>query len=146
MISSKPSTQHSPRSPLPLHLPPPVPWPDQLPFQETRCIVVASYYRVRCTLRCSPELSPWNDLRNPFMITLLTGCALQWVESLWNSNSPVTQIFDAFTTHFKELSGQADSELSVQDRLFRLCQGKSSVWDYFFQFHTLWASRGCHER
>ncbi len=79
------------------------------------------------------------------MITLLTGCALQWVESLWNSNSPVTQIFDAFTTHFKELSGQADSELSVQYRLFRLCQGKSSVWDYSFQFHTLWASRGWNE-
>lgn len=79
---------------------------------------------LQCSLyfEMQPGAFPTERSKIAFMITLLIGCALQWAESLWNSNSPVTQTFDAFTTHFKEVFGQADSELSVQDRLFRLSQ------------------------
>ncbi len=78
---------------------------------------------VLCSLKYSPTF-PTERSKITFMITLLTGRALQWAESLWNANSPVTRTFNAFTTHFKEVSGQAVSELSVQDRLFRLSQEK----------------------
>ncbi len=57
----------------------------------------------------------------------------------------MTQTFDDFTTHFKEVFGQAGSELSVQDCLFRLSQVRSSVWDYSVQFRTLAASSGWNE-
>ncbi len=86
-------------------------------------------------MRC--KAFPTERLKIAFMITLLTGRALQWVESLWNSDSPVTHTLDAFTTHLKEVFGQANSELSVQ--------GKSSVWNYSILFRTLAASSGWNE-
>lgn len=70
------------------------------------------------------------------MITLLTRRTLQWVESLWNANSPVTQTRAAFTNHFKKVFGQAVSELSVQDRLSRLRRGGSTVWENSIQFRN----------
>ncbi len=57
----------------------------------------------------------------------------------------MTHTLDAFTTHLKEVFGQANSELSVQDRLFRLNQAKSSVWNYSILFCTLAASSGWNE-
>ncbi len=92
-----------------------------------------------------PRAFPTERSKIAFMITLLTGRALQWAESRWNSDSPVTHTLDAFTTHVREVFGQANSELSVQDRLFRLSQGRSSVWNYYLQFRTLAASSGWNE-
>ncbi len=96
---------------------------------------MASSYNVRSILRC--RAFPTERSKIAFMITLLTGRALQLVESLWNSDSPVTHTLDAFTTHLKEVFGQANSELSVQ--------GKSSVWNYSILFRTLAASSGWNE-
>ncbi len=106
-----------------------------------------SGFILQCSLyfEMQPRAFPTERSKIAFMITLLTGRALQWAESLWNSDSPMTQTFDDFTTHFKEVFGQAGSELSVQDRLFRLSQGRSSVWDYSVQFRTLTASSGWNE-
>lgn len=50
----------------------------------------------------------------------------------------------AFTMHFKEVFGSIGS-ISVHDQLYRLCQGRSTVNDYAFQFHTLAAVNGWNE-
>lgn len=106
--------------------------------------VNCSGFILQCSLyfEMQPRAFPMERSKIAFMITLLSGRALQWAESLWNSDSPVTQTFDDFTTHFKEVFGQAGSELSVQDCLIRLSQVRSSVWDYSVQFRTLAASSG----
>ncbi len=98
-------------------------------------------------LQCSLyfEMQPRAFPMERSKIALLIGCILQWVESLWNSDSPVMHTLVAFTTHFREVFGQANSELSVQDRLFSLSQGKTSVWDYSIQFRTLAVSSGWNE-
>lgn len=50
----------------------------------------------------------------------------------------------AFVTHFKEIFGQTSSDLSVNNQLFWLRQGKSTVSDYTLQFRTLVATSGYH--
>lgn len=50
-----------------------------------------------------------------------------------------------FTAHFKEVLDQIASSLSVHDRLFRLRQGRSTVWEYAVQFCTLADSSGWNE-
>ena len=86
-----------------------------------------------------------DSARVAFIISLLSGRALQWAQSLWNSNSIAVKSTDRFIQHFKEVFGQAAADLSVHDQLFNLRQGKSSVSDYALQFRTLVASSGWNE-
>lgn len=80
-----------------------------------------------------------------FVISLLSGKALQWAQSLWNSNAQVTTSLTTFISHFKEAFGQTASELSVHDQLYNLHQGNQSLGSYTLQFLTLAASSGWKE-
>uniref|UniRef100_A0A671L3B2 DUF4939 domain-containing protein n=1 Tax=Sinocyclocheilus anshuiensis TaxID=1608454 RepID=A0A671L3B2_9TELE len=57
-------------------------------------------------LQCSLyfELQPHQFVNDrakiTFIMSLLSGGALQWAESLWNSYSPLTRSLDAFVDHF----------------------------------------------
>lgn len=86
-----------------------------------------------------------DSARVAFIISLLSGRALQWAQSLWNSDSPVLKSLSGFISHFKEVFGQAVSDLSVHDQLYNLRQGNSSVSTYALQFRTLAASCGWNE-
>ncbi|XP_058605717.1 uncharacterized protein LOC131523388 [Onychostoma macrolepis] len=83
--------------------------------------------------------------RVAFIISLLSGRALQWAQSLWQANASITTSLSAFIAHFKEVFGQTASELSVHDQLFNLRQGSSSVSVYALQFRTLAAASGWNE-
>lgn len=62
-----------------------------------------------------------------FIISLLSGRALQWAKTIWEQAGPVSQTLNAFLTQFKEVYDQTATFLSVHDQLFHLKQGKSSV-------------------
>lgn len=79
------------------------------------------------------------------MISLLSRCALQWAQSLWQSDAQATNSLSSFISHFKEVFRQTASVLSMHDQLFSLCQGDDSVSSYALQFHTLAASSGWNE-
>ncbi len=79
------------------------------------------------------------------MISLLTGKALLWARAIWNANSAITNSYDAFTNHFKEVFGSATGLLSVSDQLLQLRQGSSTTSDYTLQFRTLAATSGWNE-
>ena len=83
--------------------------------------------------------------RVAFVISLLSGRALQWAQSLWNSNSRLVTSLSAFIQHFKEVFGQVAADLTVHDQLYRLRQGGSSVSTYALQFRTLAAASGWNE-
>ncbi len=71
--------------------------------------VNCSGFILQCSLyfEMQPRAFPTERSKIAFMITLLTGRALQWAESLWNSDSPVTHTLDAFTNPLKgSLSGR----------------------------------------
>ncbi len=65
--------------------------------------VNCSGFILQCSLyfEMQPRAFPTERSKIAFMITLLTGRALQWAESLWNSDSPVTHTLDAFTNPLK---------------------------------------------
>ncbi len=80
-----------------------------------------------------------------FIISLLSGRALQWAQSLWQANASIITSLSAFIAHFKQVFGQTTSELSVHDQLFNLRQGSNSISVYALQFRTLAAASGWNE-
>ncbi len=67
-----------------------------------------------------------------FIISLLTGRALQWAEALWSSQSPRINSLEDFVEHFREVFSQPTTEVSVHDELFQLRQADSSIHEYTF--------------
>ncbi len=80
-----------------------------------------------------------------FIISLLSGRALQWAESIWNSRSPVVRSLNTFVDHFREVFGTSTSAISVHDELFRLRQAGTPIHDYTVRFRTLAAASGWNE-
>ncbi len=80
-----------------------------------------------------------------FIISLLSGRALQWAESIWNSRSPVVRSLNTFVDHFREVFGTSTSAISVHDELFRLRQAGMPIHDYTVRFRTLAAASGWNE-
>uniref|UniRef100_A0A673MIH0 DUF4939 domain-containing protein n=1 Tax=Sinocyclocheilus rhinocerous TaxID=307959 RepID=A0A673MIH0_9TELE len=86
-------------------------------------------------LQCSLyfELQPHQFVNDrakiAFIMSLLSGRALQWAEALWNSRSPLVRSYDAFVDHFREVFGKTTSAVSVHDELFRLRQANMSIWN-----------------
>ncbi len=80
-----------------------------------------------------------------FIMSLLSGRALQWAESIWNSRSPVVRSLNTFVDHFQEVFGTSTSAISVHDELFRLRQAGMPIHDYTVRFRTLAAASGWNE-
>ncbi len=80
-----------------------------------------------------------------FIISLLTGRALQWAEALWSSQSPRINSLEDFVEHFREVFSQPTTEVSVHDELFQLRQADSSIHEYTLRFRTLTAGIAWNE-
>lgn len=120
----KPScTQH----PLLHQLPLPVLWPEPATF--TGEVEEYSGFLLQCSLYFEMQSPRFvNDHAwVAFVLSLLAGRVLQWVQSLGQSNAPVTSSLYAFSHHFQNVFGQTASELSVHDQLFHLRHGCKSV-------------------
>lgn len=55
-----------------------------------------------------PHQFPSECSKIAYIISLLSGRALQWATMLWESDAMVTQFLDAFINHIKEVFGQAE--------------------------------------
>ncbi len=80
-----------------------------------------------------------------YILTLLTGRVLQWVESLWHQNGPATQTLGAFYINFREVFGRPAGDASIGEQLYYLKQGQKSIQEYTRHFRTLAASSGWNE-
>lgn len=69
-------------------------------------------------------------VKTTFIISLLMGRVLQWVETIWTQAGTVTQSLDNFINHFHEVFGKPVGDTSVGEQLYHLCQGKMSINDY----------------
>uniref|UniRef100_A0A8C1MXH1 DUF4939 domain-containing protein n=2 Tax=Cyprinus carpio TaxID=7962 RepID=A0A8C1MXH1_CYPCA len=62
-----------------------------------------------------PHLFVTERAKVGFIISLLSGRALQWAETLWNSESPWIHLLDSFVKHFQEVFSQSTTEITVHD-------------------------------
>ncbi|KAI2645263.1 Transposon Tf2-8 polyprotein [Labeo rohita] len=101
--------------------------------------------QVSLFIQMQPQQFPSDSAKVAFLISLLTGKALQWAKAIWNANNPIINSFEQFMTHFSEVFNTATDTLTTSDQLFRLQQGTSLVNDYTLRFRTLAAASGWNE-
>ncbi|KAL0172165.1 hypothetical protein M9458_032476, partial [Cirrhinus mrigala] len=105
-----------------------------------------------CLLQCSlvftmqPALYPTDQSQIAFITLLLTGPALRWAETIWHQGGPAVHSIRTFTTHFKEVFGRSDGEVSAGEQLYHLKQGVMSSQEYSLRFRTLAAASGWNEQ
>ncbi len=81
-----------------------------------------------------------------FIISLLSGKALQWAETIWAQSSNIIQSFDNFVAHFREVFGRPYGDPSASDQLYHLRQGSLPIKEYALRFRTLAAASGWNEQ
>ncbi len=90
------------------------------PIYSASPMVNPAPYSGSLTLEMQPHQFPTERAKISFILSLLTGRALQWAKSLWKQNGPVTQPLNAFTTHFREVFGRPAGDVSVGEQLYHL--------------------------
>lgn len=81
-----------------------------------------------------------------YIISLLSGRALQWAETIRTQEGTVTQSLSSFIEHFHEVFLRPAGDSSIQEQLFHLRQNHMSVFEYSLKFRTLAAASGWNER
>ncbi len=104
-------------------------------------------FLLQCTLTIDlhPQMFPTDQSKIAFLITSLTGPALQWAETILNQAGPATQTFSHFLAHFREVFGSSPGDSSVGEQLFQLRQGTMPIHQYSLKFRTLAAASGWNE-
>ncbi|KAI5606732.1 hypothetical protein C0J50_7543 [Silurus asotus] len=92
-----------------------------------------------------PQRFPTERSKVAFFISLLSGKALAWAQSLWDAAGPVVNAYAPFTAHFLEVFSAASGVLTTADQLLSLHQGDDTITDYSLCFRTLAASSGWNE-
>ncbi len=105
-------------------------------------------FLLQCSLalEMQPHLYPTERSKIAFIISLLTGKALQWAETIWSQTGPITQTHNSFITHFREVFDRPTNDSSVSDQLYHLRQVKRSIHKYALHFRTLAAASEWNER
>ncbi|KAL0195461.1 hypothetical protein M9458_009033, partial [Cirrhinus mrigala] len=102
--------------------------------------------QVNLFIKMQPQLFTSEDAKVAFLISLLTGKALQWAKAIWNAENSIIHSYEQFTNHSSEVFSTTTGELSTSDQLFRLQQGKSPVNQYTLHFRMLAAASGWNEK
>ncbi len=105
-------------------------------------------FLLQCSLsiEIQPYQYPTERSKIAFIVSLLSGKALQWAETIWAQSGNVTHSFNNFVTHFREVFGKPSGDSSVSDQLYHLRQGSLSINEYALRFRTLAAASGWNER
>ncbi len=67
-------------------------------------------------------------------------------ETIWAQASNITQSFDNFVSHFREVFGWPHGDPTTSDQLYHLRQGSQPIKEYALRFRTLAAASGWNER
>ncbi len=105
-------------------------------------------FLLQCSLsiEMQPYLYPTERSKIALIVSLLSGKALQWAETIWAQSGNVTHSFNNFVTHFREVFGKPTGDSFVSDQLYHLRQGSLSINEYALRFRTLAAASGWNER
>ncbi len=134
---------HALQEALPSPIPPsasPMAQPGNFSGEAAAC----SGFLLQCSLylEMQTQLFPTERSKIAFIISLLSGRALQWAEALWNADSPQVNSLESFVEHFREVFSLSTTKVFVHDELLQLQQADSSIHEYTLRFRTLAASSG----
>ncbi|KAL0172696.1 hypothetical protein M9458_033007, partial [Cirrhinus mrigala] len=101
--------------------------------------------QINLFIQMQPQMFPSENAKIVFLISLLTGKALQWAKAIWNSENPIIHSYERFTNHFSEVFSTTTGTLCTSFQLFRLQQGTSSVNEYTLYFRTLAVASGWND-
>ncbi len=89
-----------------------------------------SGFLLQCSLylEMQPQLFPTERSKIAFIISLLSGRALQWAEALWNADSPQVNSLESFVEHFREVFSLSTTK--VYHQLYMM-----SCYSYNKQIH-----------
>ncbi|KAL0153965.1 hypothetical protein M9458_050722 [Cirrhinus mrigala] len=106
-----------------------------------------SGFLLQCSLyiETNSQSFPNENVKIAFVISLLTGRALQWAEALWNTKSTVLTTLSTFFSHFRKVFGAALTPLSVHDELLKLKQASNNIHEYTLCFRALAVNSGWNE-
>lgn len=121
-------------SPLLLHLPLPVSWPDQRHSQARRS-AAGFCYIAHSTLRCNLNVS--------LLIKRKSRISLYCPDERYSGQNPFGNL--TFINHFKEVFSQTSISILVHDPLYRVRQERYNMADYILLFRTLAATSGWNE-
>ncbi len=107
----------------------PVPWLAPRAFPVRRSPAMDFCCNVPSTSNYSPINLRQNRSKVTFIISLLTGRALQWAEGLWSSQSPRISSLKDFVKHFREVfSRDAPIRIFATDTKYRFfCHGDRPI-------------------
>ncbi len=97
------------------------------------------------TFEMQPHLYPTDRAKIAFIISLLSGKALQWAETIWGQAGTVTQSLSSFTTHLRDVFGTPAGDSSAGEQLNHLQQGNMPNHEYALKFRTLATASGWDE-
>ncbi len=105
-------------------------------------------FLLQCSLyiEIQPHLYTIERSKVSFLISLLSGKALQWAETIWAQAGNITQSFDNFVSHFREVFGRPHGDPTASDTLYHLRQGSQPIKENALSFRTLAAASGWNER
>ncbi len=98
------------------------------------------------TIELQPQMFATDHSKIAFVISSLTGPALQWAETIWNQAGPATQSLTSFIAHFREVFGIIAGDSSIGEQLYQLRQGSMSINQYLLKFRTLAAASSWNEQ
>ncbi len=104
-------------------------------------------FLLQCSLYIEnqPHLYTTERSKVSFLISLLSGKALQWAETIWAQAGNITQSFNNFVSHFREVFGWPHGDPTTSDQLYHLRQGSQPIKEYALRFRTLAAASGWNE-
>ncbi|KAL0147107.1 hypothetical protein M9458_057631 [Cirrhinus mrigala] len=101
-------------------------------------------FLLQCSLFVSqqPALYPTEESRIAFVCSLLTGKALGWATTIWNSDRLTYPSFKVFLQRFKEVFDFPEEGESAGVQILTLRQGKGTAAEFALAFHMLAAQTG----
>ncbi|KAI4894728.1 hypothetical protein NFI96_008423 [Prochilodus magdalenae] len=100
-------------------------------------------FLLQCSIYFSNSPPSSDRSRISFVVSRLTGRALDWATAVWSSYQ--TRTYDEFISDFRAVFDHPHQDRAAGDQLVRLHQGARSVTSYALDFRTIAAGSGWNE-